>query len=197
MPLEFIDFTEGIELRSEDDRHYIEGYAVPWGKITDRAPMRECFERGAFADLVSSRAKVKLTDYNHSRDRVPVGYSSAVEDRAEGLWMRFRLNRTPEGRSALENSLEDVYQGFSVGFIARADDIRDGVRHVTSARLDHVSLVTEPAYADAKILAVRGAELADDLSRWRNLAAPRNLTIDTRDRVPQNLLMTKVHRRGN
>lgn len=194
MTVEYIDFTDGIELRTEDDRHYIEGYAVPWNRITDRAPTRECFVRGAFADLVSSRAKVKLTDYNHSRDRVPVGYSSAVEDRAEGLWMRFRLNRTPEGQSALENTLDDVYQGFSVGFIARADEVRDGVRHVTSARLDHVSLVTEPAYADARILSVRSAELADDLARWRALAAPRNVTIDTRDRMSQNLLMTKFRR---
>lgn len=196
MTVEYIDFTEGIELRSEDDRHYVEGYAVPWGKVTHRAPTPECFERGAFADLVASRAKVKLTDYNHSRDRVPVGYSAAVEDRADGLWMRFRLNRTPEGQSALDNTLDDVYQGFSVGFIARADEMRDGVRHVTSARLDHVSLVTEPAYTDARILAVRSADVADELARWRALAAPRTLTIDTHDRELQNLLMAKFSRRA-
>ena len=195
MTIEYIDFTAGIELRREDDdTHYVEGYAVPWGQITDRTPTPECFERGAFSTLIGSGTKVKLTDYNHSRDRIPVGYASTYEERAEGLWMRFRLNDTPEWDSALRNTRAEVYQGFSVGFIARADEVRNGVRHVKSAWLDHVSLVTEPAYTDAKILAVRNASNVDDLARWRAAATPRTLTIDMGERKSQNLVMTRFNR---
>jgi Escherichia/Staphylococcus phage prohead protease len=184
---------DDMEVRSDDDRHYIEGIAVPWGRRTDRVAVPECFDRGAFSDLVTSGAKVKLTDYNHSRERVPVGYSTAVEDRADGLWMRFRLNRTPEGESAHANTLDGVYGGLSIGFIARTDEMRGGVRHVKSARLDHVSLVEVPAYEDAVITAMRSA-LADELLQWREIAAPRKLAIDMRDRESQTLLMAKFRR---
>lgn len=185
---------EALELRtSEDGRHYIEGIAVPWNARTDLAPKPELFVRGAFNDLVTSGAKVKLTDYNHSRDRVPVGYSTAVEDRDAGLWFRFRLNNTPEGRSAHENTLEGVYGGLSIGFIARAAEMRDGVRHVLAARMDHVSLVTEPAYAEARILATRSA-IDAEIAEWRALIADRPVPLDTDRHTSQNLLIAKVRR---
>lgn len=156
-----------FETRSEDGRHYIEGICVPYGRVTTRVgPVPEVFERGAFAELVASGAKVKLTDYNHSRQRVPVGYSEVFEERSTGLWSRFRLNRTPEGESARANATEGVYQGLSVGFIARQHEMRDGVRHVMQARLDHVSLVEDPAYLEAEILAVRGAQPWREQYSW-------------------------------
>ena len=148
---------QAFETRSENGAHYIEGICVPYGRITTRVgPVPEVFERGAFTGLLAGSSKVKLTDYNHSRQRVPVGYSELFEDRAAGLWARFKINNTPEGESARANAREGVYQGLSVGFIARQHEMRDGVRHVTSAHLDHVSLVEDPAYLEAEILAVRG-----------------------------------------
>jgi len=157
--------------RSEGDRHYIEGLCVPYGKITHRAgPTPEQFERGAFAALLASGGRVKLTDYNHAEKRVPVGYSEALEDRPAGLWGRFRLNRTPEGTSAHANAAEGVYQGLSVGFIAKKAEMRGGVRHVLQAHLDHVSLVEDPAYSEAEILAVRSTGV--DLEPFRALIAP-------------------------
>lgn len=158
---------QAFEQRSEGDRHYIEGICVPYGRVTTRVgPVPEMFERGAFGDLAASGAKVKLTDYNHSRQRVPVAYSERFEERAAGLWGRFRVNNTPEGRSAVENAQEGVYAGLSVGFIARKHEMRDGVRHVLSARLDHVSLVEDPAYLEAEILAVRGAQPWREAYSW-------------------------------
>lgn len=183
-----------MEIRSDDDRHYIEGICVPWGRRTDRVAVPEIFDRGAFTDLVNANAKVKLTDYNHSRERIPVGYSTTFEDRPDGLWSRFRLNNTPEGRSAHENSLEGVYGGLSIGFIARADRMIDGVRHVTAARLDHVSLVEVPAYEDAVITAMRGV-LDAELAEWRALANAQPNT-DVRDRGSQALLMANLRRRA-
>jgi len=184
-----------MEIRTSEDRHYIEGICVPWGTRTDRVEVPEVFDRGAFPGLVEDRVRVKLTDYNHSPSRVPVGYSTTFEDRPEGLFGRFRLNNTPEGRSAHENSADGVYGGLSIGFIARAHKMIDGVRHVTHARLDHVSLVEVPAYENAVITALRGvldAEIAD----WRALANRTPAAIDTRDRTPQNLLMLNVRRRA-
>lgn len=169
-----------FETRSENGRHYIEGICVPYGRITTKAgPTPEVFERGAFTELVASGAKVKLTDYNHSRQRVPVGYSEVFEERAAGLWSRFRLNLTPEGDSAHANAREGVYTGLSVGFIARQQEMRAGVRHVTSARLDHVSLVEDPAYVEAEITAVRGAQSFLEAFSWVARTAPDISGVDS------------------
>lgn len=167
-----------MEIRAEGDRHFIEGICVPYGKVTDKAPRPEMFERGAFRDLLASATKkIKLTDYNHSRQRVPVGYSAAFQDRSDGLWARFRLNNTPEGESARLNALDGVYQGLSVGFQARREEMRGGVRTVTDAWLDHVSLVEEPAYDDARILDVRAA--ADWRDQYRDLLDRSGLILPT------------------
>ena len=184
-----------MDVRNVDDRHYIEGICVPWNRRTDRVETPELFVRGAFADLVASGAKVKLTDYNHDLKRIPVGYSTQIEDRDAGLWARFRINDTPEGESALRNTNAGVYEGLSIGFLTRSEKIVDGVRHVTSARLHHVSLVEEPAYREAQILAIRSAMDAE-LSEWRALIAERP-ALDTRPHTPQNLLIAKIRRGTN
>lgn len=171
---------QAMEQRSDNGRHYIEGICVPYGKVTTRVgPVPEQFEPGAFSDLVQSGKQIKLTDYNHSNQRVPVGYSEVFEERSAGLWSRFRLNRTPEGESAHANATEGVYQGLSVGFHARADEMRNGVRHVLSARLDHVSLVEDPAYLEAEILAVRGADDWRAAYSWVLDSRPEKMPIDT------------------
>jgi HK97 family phage prohead protease len=182
---------DGFELRADDtDRHFIEGICVPYNAVTDKVSGRpEMFAPGAFAELVASKARVKLTDYNHSMVRVPVGYSATFEERSAGLWGRFRLNRTPEGESARANAEEGVYKGLSVGFWPRQEENRAGVRVVTAARLDHVSLVEEPAYVDAEILAVRRS---DDLAALRAAFAPLDLVIDSRPRMAQTLLMAHL-----
>lgn len=186
---------ETLELRSEDGRHYIEGIAVPWGERTDRVAVPEVFERGAFADLVSSGAKVKLTAKDHENANWPVGYSTAIEDRDAGLWMRFKMNNTPQGRDAHENALEEVYGGLSIGFIARSDAMRGGVRHVMSARLDHVSLVREPAYEGARVLQVRAATDAET-SRLRELIRNAPSPLDTTRHTSQDVLESILSRRA-
>lgn len=181
---------DGLELRAENDRHILEGICVPYLTPTTLAgPEPEQFAPGTFADLVSSHARVKLTDYNHSDKRVPVGASLLFEERSAGLWGRFRLNNTPEGESARANAAEGVYQGLSIGFYPRAEELRAGVRTVTSAHLDHVSLVEQPAYVDARIMALRNA---DALAAWRAIAAPPTFVIDMHRRESQTLLMSKL-----
>lgn len=181
---------DGLQLRTVDDRHVIEGICVPYNTPTDKAGRDlEQFAPGTFDDLITSGAKVKLTDYNHSMQRVPVGYSSLFEERAAGLWGRFRLNNTPEGESARANAAEGVYAGLSIGFYTRAEEQRAGVRTVTAAKLDHVSLVEEPAYVDARILAVRNV---DALAAWRAIAEPPKFIVDMHRRESQTVLMARL-----
>lgn len=148
-----------LELRKTAE-NVLEGVCVPYGVTTMKAghPRGERFLAGAFAD-VDTRAKIRLTDSHLEGDqRRPVGVGTEFRDAAEGLVGAFRFYNTPEGRGARENVIEGTYGGLSVGFVPIEERTgEDGAREVVKARLFHVSLVDEPAYDDAKILAVRSA----------------------------------------
>lgn len=186
--------ADRLEVReAADGYHELEGVCVPYGVVTTRAGHRpERFRPGAFASALASMAgKIRLLDHNHSDSHRPVAVATALEDRTGGLWGRFRFYNTPEGRAALENVTEDTYGGLSVGFVAVREAIdAAGVREVVEARLHHVSLVDDPAYADASILAVRSAL---DVSRFEWLRTrPAIPTVDT---SAEGLLTALVRRR--
>lgn len=187
--------ADRLEIReSSDGHHELEGICVPYGVVTHRAGAQpERFRPGAFtAALESLSGRIRLRDHNHNLDaRRPVGVATALEERTGGLWGRFRFYNTPEGRAALENVTEDTYEGLSVGFIAvRSAIADDGVRDVIEARLHHVSLADDPAYEDARILAVRSAV---DVSRFEWLRnRPEKLVVDT---AGEGMLTAIVRRR--
>lgn len=163
--------TFALELRDArtiEDRHVIDALCVPWESPSMLTPHRggEVFARGAFDDLLANRQvwqKVRLVD-SHLDGTVRRPVAKAVEFRDEpvGLVGSFQFFNTPTGREAWENVLEDTYGGVSVGFEARAEGTRGGMREVRSARLHHVALVDEPAYAEARVIAMRAAVHADD-----------------------------------
>lgn len=148
-----------LELRKSGD-HTLDGLCVPYGVTTLKAgyPKGERFVAGAFADLTEARHKIRLTDSHDTTGRRPLGVATEFRDTDAGLFGSFRFYSTPEGRGGWENVVEETYGGLSVGFLPiderRADD---GAREILKARLFHVSLVDEPAYEDARILAVRAA----------------------------------------
>jgi HK97 family phage prohead protease len=186
--------AERLEIREAADGHHeLEGVCVPYGVETRRAGARpERFRPGAFRDaLAGAVGKIRLVDHNHSDSRRPVAVATALEERTGGLWGRFRFYNTPEGRAALENVREETYGGLSIGFVALREAIdAAGVREVIDARLHHVSLVDDPAYADAQILAVRSAV---DVARFEHLRnRPEKLVIDT---TGEGMLSSYVRRR--
>jgi HK97 family phage prohead protease len=147
-----------LELRQTAE-NVLEGICVPYGETTLKAgyPQGERFVRGAFASTANGKSKVRLTDVHDEKKR-PVGIATAFRDAEDGLYGTFRFYNTPEGRGARENVLEETYGGLSVGFLTDAERrAEDGAREVLKARLFHVSLVDEPAYDSAQILAVRAA----------------------------------------
>jgi len=156
-----------LEMRSSGD-HGLEGICVPYGVTTTKAGHAngERFLPGAFADLdPSAFGKVRLTDSHlEGEQRRPVGVGTQFRDTPQGLFGAFRFYETPEGRGARENVIEETYGGLSVGFMPVQERTgTDGAREIVRARLFHVSLVDEPAYDDAKVLAVRSA-VSDDVA---------------------------------
>jgi HK97 family phage prohead protease len=157
------------ELATNDNRHTLEALCVPYETPTYAVSVPghrgEVFARGAFSGLLEAPQtwpKVRLTDSHvDTSQRRPVAKATDFVDTDAGLVGRFQFFDTPEGRGAWENVREGTYGGLSVGFVVVSERTRSGgLREVSDARLHHVSLVDEPAYREARILATRAEDEA-------------------------------------
>ena len=170
---------DGIETRTDDDgyRHLV-GVVVPWaGEYRLPSGVTESFERGAFAKTLQERGdRIPLYQQHESRTTLPVGTSVSWQNTDDGLIADFRMARTERAREVLELAEDGMVSGLSVGFvpIRNRSEMRGDRQHVVrvEARLDHVGFVAQPAYDDARVLAVRHFDPDDDqtaprLARWR------------------------------
>lgn len=192
MDTTYIEITD-LEVRDAGGgTHELVGLCVPYDTPTSKVPGKraEVFRHGAFATASGASAKVRLRDRNHDLKARPVGTAVQLEERDSGLYGRFRFYNTPEGRAAYENVLEETYGGLSIGFATVRDQPTPGGREVLEARLHHVSLVDTPAYDDAKVLAVRHADAADD--DWAIFRNAPTVAVDLADDTP---MMVQVRRR--
>jgi phage prohead protease, HK97 family len=152
----------------------LEGRCIPYGQTSMRTghPHGERFAPGAFATSIASRAgKIRLKSLH--RDPMPVGVDTRLEERPDGLYGTFRLYDTPEGRAAVERARDGVYGGLSVEFRAlKTRQGPDGAREVTEAALHAVALEVDPAYDEARILALRSAATETPTWLWQNAPDP-------------------------
>lgn len=115
----------------------------------------ELVERGAFDGIERSGADVTVNrDHDHTRT---VG--KVVEyrtDDPEGFVAKIFVSKTPLGDETLQLAADRVLKA-SVGQLVRRSDqvVRNGVRRIRRAFVDHIALLPNPAYTGAKVLAVR------------------------------------------
>ena len=142
--------------------HELEGICVPYNVPTMKAgPSPEIIRPGAFASAVRVPEKIKLYGNNHDRKARPLGKAQDLEERADGLYGRFRFFKTTGANDAYEEIRDGGYGGLSIGFVAKKHRQTATGREVLEAHLHHVSLVDDPAYEGAELLAVRHAEPRD------------------------------------
>jgi HK97 family phage prohead protease len=161
MKLETRSFAAEVELRGDDQRTLV-GVAVPYGVEARIGPrLVETFTRGAFA--TTDPAEVVLT-VPHPRDaaQLPIGRTVALRDEPDGLHGEWYVPATRDGDEVLALAAAGVPLGLSVGFIPLPGGSRysDGGRRVErrAALLDHVAVVRRPAYAGARVAALRDAD---------------------------------------
>jgi HK97 family phage prohead protease len=158
--------ASSLEVRFAD--RIIEVVAVPYDEptkvmIRDRW-VDETVTRGAF-EGVQMRAREFKVNRAHDSER-PIGWVSKLKPRDDrGLVAEIGpVLNTRDGDDALELAAEGLL-GASIGFQVRhpgdetwSTDRRS--RRITKAWLDHIALTGAPAYAGAKVLAVRTADPA-------------------------------------
>jgi HK97 family phage prohead protease len=137
-----------------------------------RVRYTELFRMGAFERALRAGAGRIPFVYNHSEsfaDRM--GVFTKFWETAAGLYGAARFD--PSKRDAVDDAVRSSHAGISIAFVSvvpRAFSERaDSVVERRSVILEHVAAVSSPAYADARVLAVRN--LADELSELDETAA--------------------------
>lgn len=156
---------EGVETRAatvagvDFAERVIEVIAVPYDEETAIVyrgePMLESVAPGAFDGIEGRGDHVTANrEHNHERSfgRV-IGYRT---DDPRGLVARIKVSSTPLGDETLRLASDGVLKA-SVGMVVRRRDqiVRNGLRRIKRAFLDHLSMVPNPAYQGADVLAVR------------------------------------------
>ena len=155
-----------LEVRGTQVRTIV-GRAAPYGEIINVAGrFTEEFVPGVFAKSVTEAARALPLLVSHNHDSMPVGKAIKWEDTTDGLVGHWQIDSRAEAAEVARLADEGYLTALSVGFTPVRDDWdRDApVPHVRrlEAKLFEVSLVSVPAYDEAKILAVRSAGVPDD-----------------------------------
>ncbi len=93
----------------------------------------------------------------HDRTR-PIGKMVSHNVTKSGIEATFKIANTMAGEDALVEATEGLRDGFSVGAQINEWTNNKGVMQITSATLDEVSLVTDPAIDSARVSEVAASE---------------------------------------
>jgi HK97 family phage prohead protease len=132
-------------------------YETPTRVTHQGRRVHEIVSSGAFDGIPADGGRIRVNrDHNPER---PLGKAIAFDPHdAKGLWARLKIADTRDGNEALELAREDVLD-LSAGFgVYEGGETwpSTNVRRLTKIWLDHISLVSNPAYPDARVLAVHG-----------------------------------------
>ena len=141
-----------IQITAADSiKRTITGKIVTWNEEGNTSVGRTVFAENSIA-----MKPVKLL-LEHDRTR-PIGKMLDFTAVKDGITATFKIANTMAGEDALVEATDGLRDGFSVGAMINEWSNQDGVMKITSATLDEVSLVTDPAIASARVSDVAASE---------------------------------------
>lgn len=181
-----VELPEALHLR--DDGRTVDGLIVPWNTPADVIDVtatgvrkyREGFLSTSFDQMMREGRKrgnfgfmrLKI-DHDDATDRI-AGFARTVEVGEQGARAEFRLYRG-SNLELFQSMIEESHDGLSVEFVDLAKPLeRDGVTWRTQVWVSGVATTPEPAYANAKVLAMRSDDapssvetpVLDELNAW-------------------------------
>lgn len=137
----------------EDAPRTITGIAVPWNVSANASGQKVMFKRGAF-DLNAKPARLLE---NH--DGRPIGMVTELVDLDNGLGFSASFAKSRQADDVVELIQMSAYDSVSVGAVPKKFKYdKNGVMVVSQADLIELSVVTTPAFSDAKIEKIAASE---------------------------------------
>ena len=156
----------GVDGRTLDVR--IVPYGVP-AEVSDdggRTVYREEWASGAFDDQLVAGHRLKvLMNFEHQRGISNViGKGIALRSEADGLHGSFEILESQDGDKALELVRAEILDGISLeAYAKKTVRTAAGVMRRVKAHLDGAALCRYPAFADARVLAMREEEIVEEV----------------------------------
>jgi hypothetical protein len=151
----------------DDAPRTITGIAVPWDTVANASGQKVMFKRGAF-DLNAKPARLLE---NH--DGRPIGMVTELVELDNGLGFSASFAKSRQADDVVELIQMSAYDSVSVGAAPRKYKYNnDGVMIVSAADLIELSVVTTPAFPDAKIETIAASEADPEVEEEANETQP-------------------------
>ena len=136
---------------ADSNARTITGKIVTWNEEGNTSVGRTVFA----ANSIELKAVKLLLEHDRTR---PIGKVMEFSETKDGIEATFKIANTMAGEDALVEASEGLRDGFSVGAMINEWTNDKGVMKITSASLEEVSLVTDPAIDSARVSEVAASE---------------------------------------
>ena len=150
-----------VEYRKQANRT-MTGKAAPYGGVHDIGAFTETLSVSCFSKSIREAAANLPLLMHHDHESVPVAKATEWEERDDGLYGHWTFDSRSDATEAARLADEGFLTGLSVGFQtirSHRDDSGEKPHIVrTEARLLETSMVSIPAYDEARVIAVRSKD---------------------------------------
>ncbi len=102
----------------------------------------------------------------------PLGRAQSIMAQDDALYATFKVSATSRGNDALIEASEDLRSGLSVGVEVLDSKQVGNTLEIISARLEEVSLVSNPAFKSAEVLEVAASAIPCPKDYWKPASQP-------------------------
>lgn len=145
-----------FEVKADGENRTISGRGSVFGNV-DRGG--DVVQAGAFSESIASGRKVAML-FQHDSSEV-IGKWTTIRQDADGLYVEGQLADTPRGKEVYELLKMGALDGLSIGYRTVEWKWNEEVRIIEKAELWEVSVVTFPMNEEARIDAVKAAEMTE------------------------------------
>ena len=146
---------QASEITADEGRRLISGKILPFGDEIGNTNVGKVRFRAGSVQFEDPKKVKFLLEHD---GRKPLGRAQAITEEDDALYATFKVSATTRGNDALIEAAEELRSGLSVGVEVLDSKQVGNVLEVISARLEEVSLVSNPAFKSAEVLEVAASE---------------------------------------
>lgn len=146
---------EATEIQADEGRRLISGKILPFNNEIGYTNVGRVKFRSGSVQWDDAK-KVKFLLEHDSKK--PLGRAQSIMAQDDALYATFKVSATSRGNDALIEASEDLRSGLSVGVEVLDSKQVGNTLEIISARLEEVSLVSNPAFKSAEVLEVAASE---------------------------------------
>jgi HK97 family phage major capsid protein len=150
-----LTFT-ATDIQADEGRRLISGKILPFNNEIGYTNVGRVKFRSGSVQWDDAK-KVKFLLEHDSKK--PLGRAQSIMAQDDALYATFKVSATSRGNDALIEASEDLRSGLSVGVEVLDSKQVGNTLEIISARLEEVSLVSNPAFKSAEVLEVAASEV--------------------------------------